>query len=150
MQEVGYFWCTCFWLFAESIRKSQYIMIITDHKKLLDIQKEFNRKFPFLKIEFYSGQHAPGEGSPIKERLDSQQTIGAVRTAHQEGNLQIRTNMQVSKFEQLFYEKYGLNVQVFRKSGNLWMQTTSTDSWTLAEQNRKGGSSEQHYREKYQ
>lgn len=125
-------------------------MTISDDKKLIEIQKEFNAKFPYLKIEFYAGRHLPGEGSPVRERLDAQSSIGAVRTAHNEGNLQVNAAMKVSHFEQQFFEKYGLNVQVFRKSGNLWMQTTSTDSWTLAEQNRKGGSSEQHYREKYQ
>lgn len=125
-------------------------MLITDQKKLIDIQREFNQKFPFLKIEFYSGQHQPGQGSPLRERLDSQQTIGTVRTVHQEGDLRVDSRMTVNKFEQHFYERYGLNVQVFRKSGNLWIQTTSTDSWTLNEQNRKGGASEQAFREKYE
>jgi hypothetical protein len=27
-------------------------------------------------------------------------------------------------------------VQVFRKSGKLWIQTTATDQWTLGEQNK--------------
>ena len=125
-------------------------MLITDDKKLIDIQREFNQKFPFLKIEFYSGHHDPGEGSPQQERLDAQKTIGAVRTIQKEGSMRVDGRMKVSTFEQAFDEKYGLNVQVFRKSGNLWMQTTSTDSWTLDEQNRKGGHSEQAYKEKYE
>lgn len=125
-------------------------MLITDDKKLIDIQREFNQKFPFLKIEFYSGHHDPGEGSPQRERLDAQKTIGAVRTTREEGSMRVDGRMKVSTFEQAFDEKYGLNVQVFRKSGNLWMQTTSTDSWTLDEQNRKGGHSEQAYKEKYE
>ena len=62
---------------------------------------------------------------------------------------EVKEDMKVSDFEKMFHDKFGLNVQVFRKSGNLWMQTTSTDHWTLAEQNRKGGSSELHYKEKY-
>lgn len=125
-------------------------MIITDDKKLIDIQREFNQKFPYLKIEFYSGHHDPGEGSPLGERLDAQLTIGEVRTAHAEGSMRVDARMKVSTFEQSFDENYGLNVQVFRKSGNLWMQTTSTDSWTLEAQNRKGGHSEQAYKEKYE
>lgn len=124
-------------------------MIITDDKKLNDIQLAFHRKFPYLKIQFYSGHHDAGEGSPLKEKLDSKKPIGEIRTTHQQGDLKIDQEMKVSDFEQLFYDKYGLNVQVFRKSGNLWMQTTSTDHWTIAEQNRKGGSSELHYKEKY-
>lgn len=125
-------------------------MLITDEKKLIEVQREFNQKFPYLKIEFYSGRHEPGQGSPVRERLDSQQTIGEVRTVHEEGDLRVDGRTTVNRFEQTFYERYGLNVQVFRKSGNLWIQTTSTDTWTLNEQNRKGGSSEQAFREKYE
>jgi hypothetical protein len=124
-------------------------MTISDDKTLRDIQKEFNVYFPYLKIEFYKGEHEEGEGSPIEDRLDPNRKLGAVRKIHTLEDLTIRDDMRVSDFEQMFLSKYGLNVQVFRKSGNLWIQTTSTDYWTLAEQNRKGGASELHYKEKY-
>lgn len=124
-------------------------MIITDKKNIREIQKEFNDKFPYLKIEFYTGKHKRGEGSPVVERLNPDQSIGAIRKVHTDGDLSIDGDLKVSHFEKMFLEKYGLNVQVFRKSGNLWMQTTTTDDWTLNEQNRKGGSSELHYKEKY-
>ncbi len=76
--------------------------------------------------------------------------IDIVRTGRltNEGDFRIDSKLPVGEFEQKFLAKYGLNVQVFRKSGNLWMQTTATDSWTLAEQNRKGGASEEAYHEK--
>lgn len=125
-------------------------MIINDHKSLREIQQEFNQKFPYLKIEFYKGKHLPGEGSPVKERLNPEQPIGAIRTVHNDGDMSINGHLKVGSFERAFLNKYGLNVQVFRKSGNLWMQTTATDDWTLHEQNRKGGASELHYKEKYQ
>lgn len=124
-------------------------MVISDDKTFRDIQKEFNSKFPYLKLEFYSSQHNEGEGSPLQERLDPEQLLKNTRQTHTDGSIQVKENMKVSKLEQIFHDKFGLNVQVFRKSGNLWMQTTSTDHWTLAEQNRKGGSSELHYKEKY-
>ena len=113
-------------------------MIITDSKKLKDIQKEFNDKFSFLKLEFYKHHHEEGEASPNKELLDPEQTIGEVRRTHTEGDLSIDGHNKVSTLENNFYEKYGLNVQVFRKSGDLWLQTTATDEWTLAHQNEKG------------
>ncbi len=123
-------------------------MIISDNKKLRDIKEEFHRRFTHLKIEFYSGKHLLGQGSHMREQLDAEMTIGQVRTLHNEGDFRIDPQTAVGEFEQKFHEKYGLNVQVFRKSGNLWMQTTATDSWTLAEQNRKGGASEEAYQEK--
>lgn len=124
-------------------------MTISDEKTLRDIQKEFNIYFPYLKIEFYSGHHARGEGSPVQDRLDPELPLSEIRTIHTTGDLKIDPEKKVSEFEQMFSKKYGLNVQVFRKSGNLWMQTTSTDHWTLSEQNRKGGASELYYKEKH-
>lgn len=124
-------------------------MIISDEKTLRDIQKEFNTYFPYLKIEFYSGRHGSGEGSPVQDRLPPEQRLSLIRKVHTTGDLKIDPDVKVSEFEQMFLRKYGLNVQVFRKSGNLWIQTTTTDHWTLAEQNRKGGASELHYKEKY-
>jgi tyrosyl-tRNA synthetase len=44
--------------------------------------------------------------------------------------------MKVAELEGVFAKNFGLSVQVFRKSGNLWLQTTTTDNWTLAEQNQ--------------
>ena len=63
-------------------------MIITDNKNVREVQKEFNEKFPYLKIEFYQGEHHSGEGSPIKERLNPEQSIGAIRKVHTEGGIQ--------------------------------------------------------------
>jgi len=125
-------------------------MTISDRTTLKDISREFHQMFPGLKLEFYAKSHAEGEGSPVQERLDGNQRLSEVRTVHTEGDLAIDPEMSVSEFEQLFADRYGLNAQVFRKSGNLWMQTTSTDSWSLAQQNRKGGSSEIHYKEKHE
>jgi len=124
-------------------------MVITDNKKLRDIQNEFNKVFPFLKIEFYSGAHHSGEGSHIEDRLNPESLLKDIREIHSKEGLVIREEMKVSEFEKSFLQKYGLNVQVFRKSGNLWMQTTATDFWTLMEQNRKGSSSTNAFRNKY-
>jgi hypothetical protein len=46
--------------------------------------------------------------------------------------------MKVSELENLFKRKYKLNIQVFRKSGNAWLETTVTDAWTLDKQNQEG------------
>lgn len=122
-------------------------MQITDKKKLKDIQQEFNEKFPYLKLEFYKGKHESGSPSPVGKQLDPEKTIGQVRTVHVEGDLGIDGHLKVSTLEDRFWEQYGLNVQVFRLSGNLWLQTSTTDQWTLAEQNRKGEHSAEAYKE---
>jgi hypothetical protein len=124
-------------------------MRIADDMTLLDIQVAFNQTFPFLKLEFYKGTHDSGEGSPVRTQLNARQSLAKVRKVHTEGELHISADMTVAELENAFQDRYGLNAQVFRKSGNLWMQTTATDSWTLGEQNRKGGASEKIFSEKY-
>ena len=113
-------------------------MLITDDKKINAIKREFSAKFPNLKLEFYKKEHEEGEGNPAREKIDDDLTIGEIRTIHNSGDLSINGNLKVSTLEHNFMEDYGLNVQVFRKSGGLWLQTTSTDSWTLSEQNTRG------------
>ena len=122
-------------------------MNITDNRTLREIQKEFREKYPFLKIEFYEGKHESGKPSHVNKQLDSTITIEAARKVHTEGDLNIQGNMKVSTLEDRFWNDYGLNVQVFRRSGNLWLQTTTTDHWTLSEQNGKGQRSERSYQE---
>ena len=58
--------------------------------------------------------------------------------AIKDGDIQINEEMKVIELEKLFKDKFKLAVQVFRKSGNLWLETTMTDNWTLAQQNNHG------------
>lgn len=111
---------------------------INDQLTIEEIQKRFSEHFPFLNLEFYSRMHEPGEGSAERVKLGKSLTIGAARTLENAGEISIRGNQKVSTLEQSFHEHYGLNVQVFRKSANVWIQTTTTDDWTLSEQNKKG------------
>lgn len=124
------------------------LMLIDNNKKIRDIQESFHKKFPFLKLEFYKGSHHEGESSPARERLNNELMIDEVRTIHSEGNLHIREEMSVAELERSFMQRFGLNAQVFRRSGNIWLQTSATDHWTLAEQNRKGGHSEELFKKK--
>lgn len=108
---------------------------INDDKTIAEVQTAFQAHFPFLKLEFYASAHAEGEGSADAEKLDVQMTIGEARKEETSGHVSIHGNQKVSTLEMIFQEVYGLNVQVFRKSGALWLQTTTTDAWTLSEQN---------------
>lgn len=115
-------------------------MIITDSKTIQEIQKEFNNKFPFLKIEFYKEAHNVKEGSPDSMKWDSENSIESIRKIHNSGDLSIKDDQKISELENNFSAQYGLSAQVFYKSGNLWLQTTATDEWTLKQQNDRAES----------
>lgn len=111
---------------------------IADNKKIYTIQEDFHQMFPYLKLEFFSKPHQAGEPSLKKQMKDNNKTLQQCRTVHNEGAITITPGMTVAELEQQFQTLYGLSVQVFRKSGKVWLETTVTDSWTLHEQNSQG------------
>lgn len=111
---------------------------INDNRKIFAIQEEFSNLFPYLRIEFFSKPHKPGGASSKKIMKHSSKTLGECRTIHKKGQITITPNMTVNDLEQCFSDIFGLGVQVFRKSGKVWLETTVTDGWTLEEQNNQG------------
>jgi hypothetical protein len=116
-------------------------MKISDSRTVQQIIDDFREKFPNLKLEFYASHHKKGQGSPQKEEYSHRTKLSEIRTIHDQGELYIDEAMSVDQLESEFYEKFGLNVQVFRRSGEIWLQTISTDSWSLQRQDEKGNES---------
>jgi hypothetical protein len=111
---------------------------INDHRKIHAIQEEFSLAFPWLKLEFFEKPHKIGGASPKKQLVSAARTVGDCRTIHDSGSITISEEMTVAELEQSFADVYGLSVQVFRKSGRTWLETTITDGWTLEHQNEQG------------
>lgn len=111
---------------------------INDNRKVYAIQEEFNKAFPFLKLEFFSKPHKKGGASPKQFVTESSKLVGDCRTIHESGEISITPQLTVGELEERFASVYGLSVQVFRKSGKVWLETTETDNWTLEKQNDEG------------
>jgi hypothetical protein len=108
-----------------------------------DLQKAFNDAFPYLKLVFFKHAHDAYKGSPARDMLsEPEKLLSRVEAKPHEGVLYIEPEMPVWQVERLFKEEYGLYVQVFRKSGNLWLETSITDDLTLEQQNAKGRAAE--------
>lgn len=113
-------------------------ILISDNRPVKQLQEQFNEEFPYLKLEFFTRPKKTGESRPRKTIRTQEQTIGECRTVHHKGHMNIIAAMTVAELEKLFREYYGLYVQVFRKSGKVWLETTVTDGWTLEQQNKQG------------
>lgn len=113
---------------------------INDNRRIFAVQEAFTKAFPYLKLEFFAKPHKPGGASSKKLIRHPAKTLGECRTTHNNGIITITGNMTVSELEQRFADVYGLSVQVFRKSGKVWLETTVTDNWTLDLQNQQGES----------
>ena len=116
---------------------------IKNNKTLSELQKEFQKEFPYLKLEFFKKSHGTDEASAKKDILDSNLTIGEI--SKKEGTLSIESTQKVGEIEQQFRKNFSLFVQIFRKSGNVWLETSKTDDWTIEEQIVAAKESEQHY-----
>jgi hypothetical protein len=111
---------------------------IADTRTISEIQKEFNKEFPYLKIEFFDVPYKPETALPKNKIIANNKMLSACRRMHSEGTVTILETDKVIDLERVFWEKFGLSVQVFRKSGNLWIETSLTDSWILGRQNFAG------------
>ena len=103
-----------------------------------DFISEFSKNLPGLKIELYTKSHDEGEGSKHSEQIDHSKTLGELNPKLEGGELNIDPQMTVADFEAHCNVKYGFHIQVFRRSNDLWLQTSSTDDWSLEKQNDKG------------
>lgn len=111
---------------------------ISNDKSIDKIQKSFNESFPYLKIEFFTQPHEKGKPTSAKYLVSPKKTIGEFNVKDSQGVLNVSETMTVFELEKMFEQNFGLHVQVFRKSGRIWLETTATDDWTLASQNEQG------------
>ena len=116
----------------------RYRLVINDVLPLSSLKTEFNTFFPFLKIEFFKTPHKIGEGSAQNLLYNDTRMIKDCRVRQVNGFLDFTDMIPVSEFEERFLLEFGLSVQVFRKSGNVWLETSATDGWTLRQQNEEG------------
>lgn len=111
---------------------------INKETKITDIQKSFSAHYPYLKIEFYKQPHGETELSSKKDRILPVRTIGEVSKVRTAKTVAINPDRTVADLESAFYKKFGIGVQVSRKMGNIWIETSHTDSRTLGMQNEQG------------
>ncbi len=126
----------------------QFDLTVNDHKLISAVQEEFNSFFPYLKIEFFRKPHEKGEGSARKNMYDADTPVNKIisRKGTDTAPVPVNGSMKVHEFEKSLKTQFGLHVQVFRKSGNVWLETSATDGWTLDEQNAEGKSLQQQLR----
>lgn len=114
-------------------------LLINGERLVRDVQQDFSRIYPYLKIEFFR-MNGLNKDLALKQnqiRHDQQLRLAKGREIHK-GDLVIEDTMSVQDLEKAFLSKFGLLTQVFRRSGNIWLETSVTDSWSLKQQNDLG------------
>ena len=111
---------------------------IDQDSQLRNIQNKFNEVYPFLKIEFFKDSFITKKPSQKAEKINPAEKVKVVGQLNGYYKIDISKQRTVAKLEEDFKELFGLNAQVYRKSGNLWIETSLTDDWTLEQQNSEG------------
>jgi hypothetical protein len=124
--------------------KKRYMELnISSDRTIGQLQDEFATYFPHLKPVFFSKPHDAYKGSPAKFIVsDRETTLSSIaKKIHAFTHLLLEPEMPVWQLERLFELEYGLHVQIFRRSGNTWLETSVTDDLTLEQQEAKALSS---------
>jgi hypothetical protein len=123
-------------LFLRYIIFVNMIIELKKNRTVCDVRMDFTGEFPFLTIEFY--KYVQGRlGSSIRQKMVK--STGLHNSGlRREGQLEVLETMTVRQLEKTFIEQYGLFVQVSRRSGAVWLETTISDNWTLKQQNEHG------------
>lgn len=113
-------------------------MKIQQQSTVQNIFDQFSTVFPYLKLEIYRKGHQDSEGSKSEDLISHNTFLKEINPDLIDKTFNIDHDMTVTEFEKMMEDEFCLNIQVFRKSNALWLQTTTTDHWTLRKQNEKG------------
>ena len=108
---------------------------VTGNKKIGTLQKEFNKKFPYLRLKIcYSyARQAVAKGESISG-IDPDKTLASVRRADSGGDISISGNKKIKSLEKEFDTVFGLYAQVCytEADGHRYYTSGSNDDKTLS------------------
>lgn len=113
---------------------------VTGNKKIDTLRKEFNKKFPYLRLGiFYSYAREQVKKGESITPIDGSKTLASVRRADSGGDISISGNKKVSSLEKEFDTVFGLYCQVCYTSanGSRYYTSGSMDSLTLSACNKQ-------------
>ena len=108
---------------------------VSGNKKIGTLQKEFNKKLPYLRLKIcYSyARQAVAKGESISG-IDVDKTLASVRRADSGGDISISGNKKIKSLEKEFDTVFGLYAQVCYTTadGHRYYTSGSTDDKTLS------------------
>ena len=112
------------------------LLRIDQDTSIKEVQKQFNAWYPFLQIHFFKNGSTDNKLSKKAERALPEWPVKKLKNFDKPEYLPINHKITVGELLESF-RGIGLLVQVCRKSGNHWVETSLTSDWTLARQNEE-------------
>ena len=119
--------------YMETLKKE---ISINNETFLKDIQASFNTYYPYLKIEFWEPKKSFIKSGSANNHNSKQ--VKDVSYLSEPVAIDVSDNHTIEQVVKDFKKNSGTNIDVYRKSGNVWNVITLTDSWTLESQNNAG------------
>ena len=108
---------------------------VSGNKKIGTLQKEFNKKFPYIRLGLYYSyaRQQVAKGESITQ-IDADKTLASVRRADSGGDISISGNKKIKSLEKEFDTVFGLYAQVCytNAEGSRYYTSGSKDDMTLA------------------
>lgn len=108
---------------------------VSGNKKIETLQKEFNKKFPFLRLGIYYSyaREQVKKGETITQ-IPGDKTLASVRRADSGGTVSISGNKKIKSIETEMDKAFGLYCQICytSKEGNRYYTSGSDDEKTLS------------------
>ena len=110
---------------------------VTGNKKLKTLKKEFNKKFPYVRLGVFPLSE---KKKSTKHRHDAEKRISEVRTKTNPGDISIHGRTLVGNIEKQFEKIFGLYAQVCYtgSDGGRFYTTGSLDEMNLTQLNKHG------------
>lgn len=102
-----------------------------------ELKEQFSKQFPFLKLEFFSYRRSAAEENFTREVYNGL-NVEETSEFFKEGVVDFSPSTTVADFEQKLQIELGLAVKVYRRSGDLWVETAQTEHLSLGKQNTMG------------
>ena len=96
------------------------------------VQKEFSDHYPFLKINFFKEMEL--NGIRVVKKLEPHYMLYSLSTS----SIDLAGTRSVAETKKDFRNATGLVTRVYRRSGDVWIETSLTDDWSLDRQNAEG------------
>ena len=113
-------------------------IFLSSESTIRQINKEFNRFFPLLRLEFYKQTHNSGETFICEQKFHERTSLKDINRDFRPGVITIIPSDTVAELEQKFQRKFDLSIQVYRRMGDIYLETAGTEGFSLQKQNNMG------------
>jgi hypothetical protein len=93
-----------------------------------ELNNYFVSRFPYLKLRFFRKVKNQNEEIPLDTKL----------TCNEETFIEFRGEQSIQDVINELQTALHVQVQIFRRSGKLYIETSKTNNWTLTRQNEEG------------